>query len=840
MLLEAADRVTRPLRDMAQGSSRAAQALNATRQRLQQLQRSQADISSFRALKAASRATETQLQGAQARVAALARQMSQTANPSRQLTREFDRAKRAAEALKREHREQAQRLQDLRTRLSAAGISTNDLARHERELRAAVGRTNQEMAEQERRLRQITERTRRLAAARERASRIQGNATGLAAGGFAAMQTGQVIARPLIDATGAARDYESVMTDIAQKANLGREEARLMGLGLLVAAKEANQLPEALQAGVDVLAGFGMDPRRAIQMMAPIGRAATAYKAEIADLSAAAFAAVDNLKVPVSETSRVIDAMAAAGKSGAFEIKDMAQYFPQLTAASQALGQKGVRAVADLAAALQIARKGAGDSASAATNVANVLQKISSPATIRAFKKFGIDLPAALKKAYRDGKTPLEAIAELTNKATGGDLGKIGFLFEDAQVQAGLRPLIQNLEEYRKIRADALSAGGTTDTDFAERMKDAAQAEQAMNIAAMELKLTLGEQLLPTAVEVFGALNRGARAMIDWAKANPGFAKGLAIAAAVLAGLFVTLGGGAIIIAGVLAPFAALAFAATALGIGLGAVLAVAAGVVAIFVAIGATAYVIYNNWGAITGFFSGIWESVKSTVSAAFSFISQLFSNFQPVNLLLNPFGLLMSFFRTTMGSQMLEAGANLLRGLVRGILSGLTWVKNAISNVASSVVNWFKSKLGIHSPSRVFRSLGGHMMDGLAIGLDRGARGPLQQVTQLTRDLSAAMAASIAVPAFAADAGGLDRTRDLAGQIRQSVAAGERAGASGQNQADQRAAPAPAMTFNIYAAPGMDESQLAQLVADKVSDALRTSNNRGSSFADRPDWDV
>lgn len=105
-------------------------------------------------------------------------------------------------------------------------------------------------------------------------------------------------------------------------------------------------------------------------------------------------------------------------------------------------------------------------------NLGNVLQKITSPATVKAFEKMGVDLPAALKRMYAEGKTPIEAIAELTNKTLKGDLSRIGFLFEDAQVQAGLRPLIQNMEEYRRIRAEAGNAGGTTDRDFAERMRD--------------------------------------------------------------------------------------------------------------------------------------------------------------------------------------------------------------------------------------------------------------------------------------------------------------------------------------------------------------------------------
>jgi TP901 family phage tail tape measure protein len=871
MLLEAGDRVTRPLRDIAAGSSRAAQALKATRDRLKQLERAQSDIAGFRSLKLGLRATEGQMTETQARVAALARQMAAADNPTKKLAAEFAKAKREAAALSSEHTQQSARLQELRARLSAAGISTRDLVGGERDLRTAIERTNTELAEQERRLRTAADRSRRFGAARQRFGEVSGMATGVAAGGFSAIQTGEALGRPMLGAVETAMTFESTMTTIAQKANLTREEARQMGVQLLAAANAANQLPDALQAGVDTLSGFGMDPRKAVAMMAPIGRAATAYKAEIADLSSAGFAVIDNLKVPFQQTARVIDVMAAAGKSGAFEIKDMAQYFPTLTAASQALGQTGVPAVADLAAALQIARKGAGSSEVAATNVANVLQKISSPATIRAFKRFGIDLPAALKKAYAEGKTPLEAIAELTKRATGGDLGKIGFLFEDAQVQAGLRPLIQNLEEYRRIRAEALGAKGVTDGDFAERMQDAAERQQELKIGAAELSVTLGTMLLPTAVKVMGTINSGARAFMKWAKANPGLAKGLAITAAVLAGLFVVLGGGAIAVAALFGPIAILNAGLVALGvaggvasIGLLPIIGTVAAIVAGLALLAGAAYLIYNNWSKITAFFSGLWQQVKTAFDGGLWGVLALLWKWQvqllqilwgavtgAVSWLVANFPAIWAGFKTVMwnviwnGLLLLprlfsQFGANTLRGFVQGMFGMLGWVKNAIVGVGSSVIGWFKKTLGIKSPSRVFAGLGGYMMEGLALGLDRGKGAPLGRISRLTAQMTAAMAAGAAVPAMAADAP-IGRMQALSHQVSSTVGKGPRRNADSSVAAARGAPPVgDRYEITINAAPGMDEAKLVALLKRELDAIERAKlSNRNASFADTPDWE-
>lgn len=135
MLLEAGDRVTRPLRDMAGGSSRLAQSLKATRDRLKEIDRAQADIAGFRQLKAGMQSTSAAMQAAKIRAAALGREISQTTAPTKAMAREFAKAKAEAERLTRQHQAESTQLQQLRERLRGAGVETRDLARHERDPR---------------------------------------------------------------------------------------------------------------------------------------------------------------------------------------------------------------------------------------------------------------------------------------------------------------------------------------------------------------------------------------------------------------------------------------------------------------------------------------------------------------------------------------------------------------------------------------------------------------------------------------------------------------------------------------------------------------------------------
>lgn len=335
----------------------------------------------------------------------------------------------------------------------------------------------------------------------------------------------------------AAAAFETSLLNVGQKADMSDESIAAMGKRIRALAPIINQSALEVAKGVDTLVGFGLDPERAETLMGPIGRAATAYQAQIDDLAKAGFAALDNLKVKAGDFGKALDVMAQSGKEGAFEIKDMAQHFPQLSAAAQALKMTGVPAVGRLSAALQIARKGAGDGATAANNTANLMQKIISPETTKKFKAFGIDIRKELKKTQDAGGDIFEMIAKQVDKALKGDLSKIGDIFGDKQVSEFLNALIPNLEEYRKIRDKALSAKGVVDNDFDRRMKTNAAQTQAFKIQVNDLSITIGNILLPTVNRLMAAISPVIKSFERFAAANPKLVTGIVAVTASLIGL---------------------------------------------------------------------------------------------------------------------------------------------------------------------------------------------------------------------------------------------------------------------------------------------------------------
>lgn len=663
----------------------------------------------------------------------------------------------------------------VRREIAGASGNVSDLVDRERALERQIEQTNDQLKRQK-----------RLLDIDATVSRVSAKGQQFKDRGRDNIVQGASIAAPLILATKAAGDFSSGMVDIQQKAALTNAEADKLAQTIILAADAARQMPEDMRGAVDVLSGFGLDPRQAAQMVPAIGRLGTAFKVDLADGASAAYANLNNLKVPIAQTSAALDIMAASGNAGAFEIRDMARHFPGLTAQMQALGEGGLQAVGNLSAALQIARTGTGSADEAANNIKNLLTKINSPATIKAFEKnFGVDLPAAMKKMKDQGLDSFEAIAKVTQQATKGDLSKLGFAFEDMQAQGAIRSLIQNLDDYRKIRDDAMKSGGTVDKAFDQRvLRDANVRWVEMKSSLSQAAITLGTSLLPVMVTTLGYVNSMASAVASWAREHPQAAALILQVVAGLAAFKIGLGVLQFAFGGILGPaakvwgfFAKLRGGALLAsrgfgllvkgGLGLGRVLlfvgrAMLMNPIGILVtAIGVAAYLIYTHWDKIKGAFSaGIgylgqaWAWLKGNARTILEFsgpIGQaalfIWDNWATIKKAFSDalawIGGMISGFATV--------GRQIIDGLVAGIKAAPGRIWQALKSIISGAWTAAKNFLGIASPSRLFMTMGGHISAGLGQGIDRGARQPLGSMKRLAAGVAAAGALSLS-PAYGA----------------------------------------------------------------------------------------
>lgn len=757
----------------------------------------------------------------------------------------------ALRALQGDARQLKRDMREASAAIASSSGNVTQLIDRERSLAAQLARTNR-----------LIEQQKRLMAIDARADAIQQRGQDLQGRGRDNLVAGASLAAPLFLAARAGADYSTALVDIQQKADLTNTATDRLGRTMLQIAADTRQLPQNVAATVDTLAGMGLEANKAVQIAPAIARLGTAYRVDLADGASAAYANINNLKVPLSETARALDIMATSGKLGAFEVRDMARSFPSLTGQLNALGESGLSAVGRLSAALQIARQTTGSSDEAANNIQNLLTKINAPGTIRAFEKnFGVNLPAAIARLRAQGYDTFEAIAMITRDATGGDLSKLGFAFEDMQAQAGIRTLIQNLDEYRRVRNAAMAGEGTVNRAFDQRvLRDANVSWQAFMGSVSTLAITLGTTLLPTLTEVANSLNAGLQWVSRWAQANPEAAGAIMKTVGALAAMRIGLGAAQMAFGAILGPVGtvfrvfgkarelgifsrilgtvvngairAAPLFLRAFGIMRVAVLFLARGVMQaglmllanpvilaitlIVVAIAGAGYLIWRHWDTIKAAFGrGIaalgqaWQWIRAN-------FARLLPMFGPLgmaaSLVINNWGRIKAAFFSGLNvirgliGQFTYIGRQIIEGLIGGIAVNPGRVWNALRNIVMAGIRNIRSLLGIASPSRLFMAMGGFMTEGLAIGLDDGARQPLRSVQRLAAGVASGMA--VAASPFAAGA----------------AVAGAAAAA-----APSAAAPGP-VTINVYQLPGEDSEQLARRIAEIMRRGPKPGEGGGS----------
>lgn len=168
--------------------------------------------------------------------------------------------------------------------------------------------------------------------------------------------------------------------------------------------------------------------------------------------------------------------------------------------------------------------------------------------------------------------------------------------------------------------------------------------------------------------------------------------------------------------------------------------------------------------WSGVTGWFDGIWASIISAFDGGIKGIGRLILEWSPLNLFSQAFSKVLSWFGLELPASFTEAGENIIDGLIDGVTSKITAVKDTIFNIGSSVGDWFKDKLGIHSPSRVFMGFGENISEGAAIGIENQTG----SVSKAMQGLAAATAISLSSPVFAQD-----NTQHIAPPTAQQISA-------------------------------------------------------------------
>lgn len=201
-----------------------------------------------------------------------------------------------------------------------------------------------------------------------------------------------------------------------------------------------------------------------------------------------------------------------------------------------------------------------------------------------------------------------------------------------------------------------------------------------------------------------------------------------------------------------------------------------------------------------LRGDWSGAWDGIKTLVSNVLENITELFDLWKPlvmaaislvwaavrglwegalaglITMLNNWSGSALGFFTALPGnildalgdlaSFLKDAGIDLMSGLIDGITSKFTDLKDTITSIPDKVGGWIKSGFGIFSPSLMFQDIGASLIEGLNTGVSTNLPSLQSAVDQIVATMAQAQQLAFPknplVPAFGGGFGSVGQLND------------------------------------------------------------------------------
>lgn len=358
-----------------------------------------------------------------------------------------------------------------------------------------------------------------------------------------------------------------------------------------------------------------------------------------------------------------------------------------------------------------------------------------------AYKELGIDYAKVAKDMQKDANgTTLMVLKQIAKLDKYKQAAVLADLFGKESLSA-IAPLLTNMEALEKnlgLVADKSKYAGSMEQEYAARAATSANNIQLLKNSVSALGIDMGTVLLPPLNMVIDKARGLTNHVIAWAKENPALAATLtkiAVGGILLVGGLSALALG---ITALLGPIAILKVTLGTLGLGfsaLGAIFSpVGLVILGIVAAVAGAAYLIYRNWEPISGFFIGIWSTIKTAFNGGIRGVTALILNWSPLGLFYSVFAKVLSWFGIDLPQKFTRFGSMIIQGLINGIKSQFDGLKGIWEKVTSYMPDFMRKRMDIHSPSRVMAGMGGHIVDGIGVGLNQ--RTPALQ-TQFNRTL-------------------------------------------------------------------------------------------------------
>lgn len=710
VVLNAVDKLTRPLKVAQAGSKELASAVRQTREQLKRLNDAGGQLKSFDQLSRSLSRTSNELDQARLRAQMMTREMSALESPTKKQTAALETQWRAVSRLEQKQGQETRQMAAARAELYRLGISAGGGARETARITRETDRYNKQLAEQERRLRDVGERQRKLNAVRAKADKMRDVRNSLAGNGAGMMAAGVTTGATLLAPIRAYSESENAANQLA---------GSMMGPGGKIAPEflKLNKLAIALG---DRLPGTTADFQNMMTMLRRQGMSAqvilgglgesAAYlgvQLQMAPTDAAEFAAKlqDATQTTEKDMMSLMDLIQRGFYAGV-DPENMLQGFSKISSAMSILNKKGIDAAKTFAPLLVMA-----DQASmAGESAGNAYRKIFQAALdAKKIKAVNDDLKGTgIKFNFSDGKggfgglenmyVQLSKLSKLTPEKQMAI--KKDLFGNDSETLQALDIMIQKgIEGYRETVAK-LENQATLRERVEASLNTLGNKWEAAGGSFTNAMASIGETVAPLLKNIADWLGNLASALDGFVKRHPQLTAALFKIAAVFAVVATAAGVLSLALASILGPMAIVRVSAGVLGIkfasAFGLIKQVIGGagqailwlgrlmmanpILAIISLIAMGAIYIWQNWETLGPKFKAMWDAISSGVSRVWAVIKQTISS--KWDEILSDVAALPAKFKAVGGA------------IIDGILSGINekWetLKSKLASVKSYLPDW------------------------------------------------------------------------------------------------------------------------------------------------------
>lgn len=289
--------------------------------------------------------------------------------------------------------------------------------------------------------------------------------------------------------------FEDQLNRLQIAANKTPEEMQAFGKAIRETSSTVGVSAAEILQGAQAYVALTGDMDGAQQAMSSFARIAQASGTSVADVADATAALKTSMALDSKDIEAAFSGLITQGKAGAVELSNLAREMPETLAQfAQFRGAKSLGGIAEMGAAFQVIRKGAGTASTAATQFQAVMGELADKQVLKKLGRAGVKVFD--EKGMRSASDIFHDIAKNQKLA---DPRAIADIFGRKESQQAIRSMREYIGLFDELR-DGFKDSGAVQRDLDARLQSSAGRTQ---VAMERAKNKMAEMFTPERIELF-------------------------------------------------------------------------------------------------------------------------------------------------------------------------------------------------------------------------------------------------------------------------------------------------------------------------------------------------